>query len=329
MEFSMLPWETQSGTGDGAAPYTQLQSNNFFRNFDVRDPASEGIAWGVTGNLEVTGSVSPLTVAPGAAICYGRYWSDANVQLTVSTPSAGATGGLVVLRTDWATNTTRAALKMSSDGVATIPSVVQTVNTTWELPLASFVIDTSGNVWKDASLATPGVKDARLFAASPLGAGTVIYDRQLAVNAAVSSLNFDDIPQTFTHLRVYMNVSLTAALASLEIQFNNKTTTAYYASHKLDFASSLIPYISDPADSIEIGLVGGAMFSSFVFDVMFYTSSNFKGVHSRGFSYGIGLDPLVSVITHGVFRSADVITSMQFAGGTLIAGSQARVVGLR
>lgn len=142
-QFSMLPWTT-GGAGDGATPYTQDQSNNFFRYFDVRNPANEGVALGVLSELAVSGSSSPLTVAPGAAICYGRYWNDANVSLSVSTPGVGTTGGRVVLRCTWSTRQIRLAVKMSANGIATPPTLTQSFGNTWEISLATFTITTSG-----------------------------------------------------------------------------------------------------------------------------------------------------------------------------------------
>lgn len=143
-EFSMMPWETQTGTGDGANSYTQDQSNEFFRLFDVRDPSVEGVNFGVWNELAVSGVATPLSVASGAGVCYGRYWNSSAVNLTVTTPTVGTTGGRVVLRATWATNTIRLAVKMSADGNATIPALTQTAGTTWEISLATFLITTGG-----------------------------------------------------------------------------------------------------------------------------------------------------------------------------------------
>lgn len=144
-QFSMLPWTT-GVSGDGAAPYTQEQSNNFFRFFDVRDPAAEGVVLGVLNELAVSGSSSPLSVAAGAAVCYGRYWNDSAASLTVSTPGVGTTGGRVVLRCTWATRQIRLAVKMSANGIATPPSLTQTFGSTWEISLATFTITTGGAI---------------------------------------------------------------------------------------------------------------------------------------------------------------------------------------
>lgn len=177
-QFSMLPWETQTGTGDGANSYTQDQANNFFRYFDVRDPANEGVAYGVLNALAVSGTASPLSVASGTAVCYGRYWNDAAVTLAVTTPVVGTTGGRVVLRADWSANTIRLFVKMSTDGNAAIPALVQTAGTTWEISLATFTITTGGVIT---------VTDNRTFikVTGKLGAGD-IDDVGMIANALIT-----------------------------------------------------------------------------------------------------------------------------------------------
>lgn len=177
-QFSMLPWETQTGTGDGANSYTQDQANNFFRYFDVRDPANEGVAYGVLNALAVSGTASPLSVASGAAVCYGRYWNDAAVALAVTTPVVGTTGGRVVLRADWSANTIRLFVKMSTDGNGTIPALVQTAGTTWEISLATFTVTTGGVIT---------VTDNRTFikSTSKIAAGD-INDVAMIANALIT-----------------------------------------------------------------------------------------------------------------------------------------------
>ncbi len=183
-QFSMFPWETQTATGDGAAPYTQEQANKFFRYFDVQNWVNEGVVKGsVLGELAVTGTASPLSVEPGAAICYGRYWSDATEQVAVSTPVVGTTGGRVVLRADWATNEIRLAVKVNTDGVGTPPDLTQTVNSVWEISLATFTITVGGVIT---------VTDARTFRRPTTVAQTgeigdkAVTDAKLRDSAAVS-----------------------------------------------------------------------------------------------------------------------------------------------
>ena len=172
MEFSML-WETQTNTGDGANSYTQDQSNNYFRYFDVQDPSTQGVAinGGGLDSLEVTGTAIPLNVASGAAVCWLRYWNDAATTVTVSAPIAD-TGGRVILQTDWATNTTRLKIVLNTVGNTAVPALVQTAGTIWQIPLASFVIDSAGDVWTDAGKIVAGVVDDRVYMHSVRMVGT-------------------------------------------------------------------------------------------------------------------------------------------------------------
>lgn len=142
-------------TGDGGAPYTQEE----FRAYNAA-LLGEGVVVGAGNELAVTGATSPLAVATGRAQVAGfHYWSDAIENLAVTTPSTGTTGGRVVLRADWTTATIRLAAKTSSDGVATIPALTQTLGATYEISLASFAITTGGVI---------ALTDTRVFAASAL-----------------------------------------------------------------------------------------------------------------------------------------------------------------
>lgn len=187
-EFSML-WETQTGTGDGSSSYAQDQANIFFRRFGNYDPTKLGVRYNPDlSNLAVSGSSSPLSVATGVADTYGfRYWNlSLAVNVAVSTPAVGDTGGMVVLRATWATNTVRAAIITNTDGNPAIPTVTQTAGTTWEIPLASFVIDTSGNIWTDSGKTIAGVTDLRQF----------IDDVRVIARQGGNSLNWADAGTT-------------------------------------------------------------------------------------------------------------------------------------
>lgn len=164
-QFSMLPWETQTGTGDGVFSYNQDQANDFFRYADVSDPTTEGVWRNRLNNLAVTGAVSPLSVDTGAAVCYGRYWNDASVNLAVTTPTSPAnpTGGRVVLRADWATNTIRLAISQSADGTPGAPALTQTAGTLWEISLYTYSIDGGGNITLTDDRTFIGSRTRRIF----------------------------------------------------------------------------------------------------------------------------------------------------------------------
>lgn len=141
-------WDTAAGLGDGADTYSAFQVREIFRAALTTDRySSEGVLAGVINQLEVTGSASPLAVNTGVALVNGIYYQNtASVAVAVPTPSNGATGHRVVLQALWSTQTVRAALISSSDGVSSLPALTQSENSRWEIGLASLTIDTDGTI---------------------------------------------------------------------------------------------------------------------------------------------------------------------------------------
>lgn len=138
-----------TNVGDGASTgVTQQHWLEMFRDTFTSDRyTSEGVLAGVSGELKVTGSSSPLAVAAGAGYVYGFYYQNtASLNLTVSTPSVGTTGGHVVLRADWTAQTVRAVAVRNTDGTNSTPSLTQTAGTTYEIRLCSFTITTGGTI---------------------------------------------------------------------------------------------------------------------------------------------------------------------------------------
>jgi hypothetical protein len=186
------PWSTVAGLGDGTAELNEAYSRQFLAlYFGVQDPAVEGVCKGLDiGELEVTGIASPLSVDPGAGICYGLYINDAVKTLAVSTPAINTTGGRVVLQTNWAGTggagleaRTRLAVKMSADGNPAIPGLTQAFGTTWEISLATFTITTGAGVIT--------VTDDRTFRRS-----TAMVDTDEIVNLAVETGKINNLAVT-------------------------------------------------------------------------------------------------------------------------------------
>lgn len=241
---SML-WETQTGTGDGIFPYSQKNAGWFFSNFYVLNKATMGVIQNADNELEVTGSSSPLAVDTGLAAVYDfRYINDASKNIAITTPSNGDTGGRIVLQADWSANTVRAVAISSDDGVSTPPALTQTIDDTWEVPLASFVIDTSGNIWTDGSKATAGVTDERVFNQSPLS-GTYLIG-EIDGDGSASEESFD-IPSWVNHLKVVIAGQSGEAATSEEIgiRFNDDADANYrHFFATVEFAGS-VPDINE------------------------------------------------------------------------------------
>jgi hypothetical protein len=126
--------------GDGAAPYTEEE----FRGYNAA-LLGEGVVADAGNELAVTGTATPLAVNTGRAQVAGfHYFNTASVDLAVTTPSVGTTGGRVALVADWTTATVRLAIKLNTDGNVAIPGMTQTPGVLYEISLASFTVTTGG-----------------------------------------------------------------------------------------------------------------------------------------------------------------------------------------
>lgn len=140
---------TTDGTGDGpSGGYTQQQFLEFVRSLFIGDKfTTEGVLKNVNNGLAVSSpSATNIDVATGAAIVYGFYYENTTVlALSFSAPAAN-TGGRVVLEVNWTAQTVRGKVILNTSGVTDPPALTQSAGTTWQISLASFVADTSGNV---------------------------------------------------------------------------------------------------------------------------------------------------------------------------------------
>lgn len=185
------PWSTVAGLGDGAAELNEALSREFLAlYFLIQDPTVEGVSKGVLGELAVTGTATPLAVAAGSAVCYGLYINDASVNVSVTTPAIGTTGGRVVLQTNWGGTgggsleaRTRIAVKMSADGNSAIPALTQSFGTTWEISLATFTVTTGGVIT---------LTDDRTFRRSTMAVGTDELDNLGVTLAKLAADSVDD-----------------------------------------------------------------------------------------------------------------------------------------
>lgn len=138
---------TTNNTGDGPSiGYSTSDWEKILRHqFNGGDEANGGILFGIGNALAVSGASSPLAVNTGAAMVYGHYYeNDASLNLAVTTPVVGTTGGRVILRVNWAAQTVRALVNRNTDGLSAIPALTQSAGTTWEISLATFTITTGG-----------------------------------------------------------------------------------------------------------------------------------------------------------------------------------------
>jgi hypothetical protein len=189
-EKSML-WSAPT-SGDGANAYTEAETVRLFGSIIGDAPASEGVLYGVLGELAPSGVASPISVADGVAFVNGYfYWNTNPENVVVPTPSIGTTGHRIVLQWIAASKTVRIALLSSSDGVASLPAITQTAGVQWEIVIANLTITTGGVIT---------LTDARAFCHYATKVSTGMLDDgavtavKMADGAALAEILDDDGP---------------------------------------------------------------------------------------------------------------------------------------
>lgn len=325
--------------GDGSAPYTQEEQRLYDHALLAGNEADGGVWSGVLNELQVTGVATPLVVDTGRASVYGfPYWNDAAANVAVTTPSVGDTGGRLTLRASWATQTVRATVVMNTDGNAGIPALVQVAGTTWDIPLATFVIDTSGDIWTDSSTSVAGVSDARVFAISPL-AGMVKL-REFVGDGTTGTCTFNYIQQNLSHLLIVAlgRSDAVGVTDGANMIFNNDTGFVYSGSRisAINGAVASVRYAG--LDGISCGSLSGAGGVADAADLLeitipHYTSPLQKAAAIRNNCRGdgtIGANGVRSEENQGWWADTDPITRIDvFIGGNFETGTTITLYGLR
>ena len=130
-------------------PYTTLHMQDRFFRMLLNGTGDRGVLRNWLDELEVSGAASPVTVATGGAIVYGGFFaSDVAASVNIPTPAAGLSRyDRIVVRRDWATYTTRIARRAGLPAAEpAVPALVQTANVTWEIPLATVLVDDAGTL---------------------------------------------------------------------------------------------------------------------------------------------------------------------------------------
>lgn len=137
---------TTNGTGDGTSGgYSAANWQQMTRQMFITNPAAEGVLYGIGNNLAATGTSSPVAVNTGSALVYGIWYeNDASVNVTIPTPSSATRIDRIVLRASWSAQTVRITRIAGTEGSGSAPSLTQTANTTWDIPIANVSITTGG-----------------------------------------------------------------------------------------------------------------------------------------------------------------------------------------
>jgi hypothetical protein len=145
-ELSIL-WETTSGTGDSnTTGYSDSLMFEMLRSLLTRTANMGGVSPDYLNKLAVTGTVTPVSIASGAALVYGiPYTNSAAVTVAIPNPSTSTRIDRIVLRASWAARTVRITRIAGTEGGGA-PALVQTGGTTWDIPLAQISVTTGGAI---------------------------------------------------------------------------------------------------------------------------------------------------------------------------------------
>ena len=141
-----IPWPGKT-VGD-AGPYTSEQWRELWEA-GLEIPQDAGFLYPFFPI--VSGTPTPISVAPAntdvRAFAFGRYYeTDETESLAVSTPAGSTRFDLIVLRQDWALQTTRYAVRQGVEGAGIAPDPVQLLGSTYEIPVSEIEVTTGGAI---------------------------------------------------------------------------------------------------------------------------------------------------------------------------------------
>src|SRR3990167_671738 len=141
-------WNGTTVGDASSAPYdgpTEFAQAEMALSGSVVKTNKGGVWYDDLNKLAVTSpAANTLRVATGHAHVYGTWYeNDANVDVTIATPSGATRIDRVVLRKDWNTQTVRVTLIAGTEGGGA-PALTQSIGVTWDFPLAQASITTGG-----------------------------------------------------------------------------------------------------------------------------------------------------------------------------------------
>jgi hypothetical protein len=278
------------GVGDGSAPYTEEEFRGYNDAFLNGEEANAGVVAGIDNELEVTvtaGSPDTVQVASGRAIVHGfPYFSDASVDLGAPSGS-GNRAGYVIIRVNRTSansppNEDEGRLRFLMSATTTLPLLTQDSAVTWDIPLASFAVDVSDDIYTDATFSTLGVTDTRQFVISPLSRTNLIAEQ--IVTVATNPITFSNIPAIYRHLQVMIiaRSDVVATTDTLNLTLNNDTGSNYYYL-RLNYDDTTVDAIGQAGVtnvSILNGVAGSTAVANgasiMIIDIPFYTNTQFN-----------------------------------------------------
>ncbi len=183
-----------TATGDAtAAPYSTGRYHTLWQIMFTRGD-NEGVVDGYLDSLEVIGITGGVKIKSGGALVDGLFYDNSSsLSVAMDEPVTDPRIDLVVARRDWATQQARIAVIAGTENASpTAPTVTQTEESVWEIPLAEALITTGGIIT---------VTDTRELGVTPLNpAGGLKLIEEVVLTSQSAIISFSDIPQIYRHL---------------------------------------------------------------------------------------------------------------------------------
>ena len=178
MTEKSFPWT--DGTGDGGS-YAHSALDDFFEKLYTTDQAaSEGVLKGDEGELAVTCTATPVSVAAGSAVVKGKFYvSTAATDVAIPTPTTATRIDRIVLRSNFTAQTIRITRIAGTEGGGA-PAITQTDGTSWDVKLAQVSVTTGGAIT---------VTDERTFAHFGTEVSTGMIAAQAVTTACLADLS--------------------------------------------------------------------------------------------------------------------------------------------
>lgn len=276
-----------------------------------------------SGELAVTGTTSPVSIAPGEAFIAGTWYGNtAAISQAVASPSVSTRYDLIGLVKDWTAQTVRVFYRAGTEGnteAVALATLVRTYGTTWEAPLAVVKITTGGVVT---------IIDQREY----VQADGTLYERVLTEAAASIVIDADAL---LMGSLFYKNLELIlrartdgspAAIDNVAMQFNADTGTNYGYAHLSGDSNQADSLLVQTTDSIRIPAIANALFGANVFGIARLLISNFPATSYRSVTGTVSVMNTAAsgtgyqtAVVNGIWESVAALTTITL---TPVAGSQ-------
>ena len=148
-----------------------------------------------------------------------------------------------------------------------------------------------------------------------------IYTQTVGSGGA-ATVTFNNIPQTFTDLKVEISARATSAsYPALAMDFNGDNSSVYSRTTLYNSSGTVGSSRSSGTFFDEVGNVPGTGTTANTFSVISiyvpnYTGGNFKSLIVDNVGETNGTSPIIQTLVAGLFRKTDAVTKIDFGGAT-------------